>query len=60
MTKQANSVRSDVRGDLKALGEYKASIVAKFLQRSSDTVEDKMDGLNFTNQLRIQQGQLDF
>ncbi|XP_062498945.1 uncharacterized protein LOC134176285 [Corticium candelabrum] len=38
--KQANSLRRDVRGDPKALGEYRVSITAKFLQRSSDTVED--------------------
>ena len=41
VTRQANSVRRDVQGDPKALGEYRDSIVAKFLQRSSDTVEDR-------------------
>ena len=40
VTKQANSLRRDVRGDPKALGEYRASITAKFLQTSSDTVKD--------------------
>ena len=40
VTKQANSLRRDVWGYPKALGEYRASITAKFLQRSSDTVED--------------------
>ena len=32
VTKQAKRIRRDVQGDPKALGEYRTSIVAKFLQ----------------------------
>ena len=53
VTKQANSLRRYVRGDPKALGEYRASITAKFLQ---DLVTlSKITRLNFTKQLWIQQ-----